>query len=62
MDTDIKQDEHRFERQSEYKFGAVTYQVTAHFDDDSEDVIPKVKQLLQNALQIELSQTRQPMK
>ena len=59
MDTDTKSEEILFDRQKDYKLGAVTYHVTAHFDSDSESILPKIKRLLQNALETEISQPRQ---
>ncbi len=54
MDTDTKSEEILFDRQKDYKLRAVTYHVTAHFDSDSENILPKVKRLLQNALETEI--------
>ena len=36
----------RFENQSEYKIGPVTYIVTAHFKEDTEPIQSKIEKLL----------------
>ena len=37
---------YQFEREASYKIGAVTYQVTAHYDEQGEALQDKMKRLL----------------
>ena len=39
---------HNFDNESKHKIGAITYIVTAHYDDNRENLITKITNLLHN--------------
>ena len=53
--SELKQEQIPFENESKQKFGAVTYIVTAHYDDTRESLNHKITNLLRGELNRQIS-------